>query len=154
MWPSLVYQIPISLEVKIMPVYGDLNYIQLFMILHTWIIPVRLYISCIQTHLSHGLTMMCDVYDIHDWRMFSDKWPTDLLLVTQWLKLPSLFGTWPFWTFHNKSHNIKELVILSHSWSPFLPITCLYGQNTFVLLDSCLFTFYSVHATESTSHWL
>ncbi len=28
-------------------------------------------------------------------------------------------------TFHNKSHSMKALVILSHSWSPFLPLTCL-----------------------------
>ncbi len=34
-----------------------------------------------------------------------------------------------FWTFHIKSHNMKALVILSHSWSPFLPLTCLYGTN-------------------------
>ncbi len=40
------------------------------------------------------------------------------------LKLPSLFTAWLFWTFHNKSHNMKALVILSHSWSQFLPLTC------------------------------
>ncbi len=34
------------------------------------------------------------------------------------LKLPSLFAAWFFWTIHNKSHNMKALVILSHSWSP------------------------------------
>ncbi len=45
------------------------------------------------------------------------------------LKLPSLFTAWLFWTFHTKSHNMKALVILSHSWSPFLPLTCLYGKN-------------------------
>ncbi len=45
------------------------------------------------------------------------------------LKLPSLFAVWLFWTFHNKSHNMTALVILSHSWSPFLPLTCLYGKN-------------------------
>ncbi len=41
------------------------------------------------------------------------------------------FSVWcmNFWTFHNKSHNMKALVILSHSWSPFLPLTCLYGNN-------------------------
>ncbi len=39
------------------------------------------------------------------------------------LKLPSLFGTWCFWTFYNKSHNMTALVILSYSWSPFLPFT-------------------------------
>ncbi len=45
------------------------------------------------------------------------------------LKLPSVFAAWLFWTFHNKSHNMKALVILSHSWSSFLPLTCLYGKN-------------------------
>ncbi len=45
------------------------------------------------------------------------------------LKLPSLVTAWLFWTFRNKSHNMTVLVILSHSWSPFLPLTCLYGQK-------------------------
>ncbi len=31
------------------------------------------------------------------------------------LKLPSLFAVWLFLTFHNKSHNMKELFILSDS---------------------------------------
>ncbi len=30
------------------------------------------------------------------------------------LKLPSLFAATLFWTFHNKLHNMKALVILSH----------------------------------------
>ncbi len=111
------------------------------------------------------------------------------------LKLPSLFAAWHFWTFHTKSHNMKALVILNHSWSPFLPLTCLYGKNellwfwsiclrnnscqityanhmtmttsgqilswpdycktkenvNIMLLDLCVFTFYSVHANESRS---
>ncbi len=46
-----------------------------------------------------------------------------------YLKLPSLFAAWLFWTFHTKSHNMEALVILSHSWSPFLPLTCSYGKN-------------------------
>ncbi len=118
------------------------------------------------------------------------------------LKLPSLFIAWLFWTFHTKANNMKALIILSHSWSPFLSLTCLYGKWGFVglcvafcgiflrkkpsqlthsnhmtmtisgqilsspdyrktkenvnitLLDLCLFTFYSVHANESTWHWL
>ncbi len=37
------------------------------------------------------------------------------------LKLPS----------HNKSHNMKALVILCHSSSTFLPLTCLYGKMNF-----------------------
>ncbi len=49
-------------------------------------------------------------------------------LSAQLLKLPSLFDAWPFWTFHTKSHNMKALVILSNSWSPFLPLTCLYRK--------------------------
>ncbi len=45
------------------------------------------------------------------------------------LKLPSLFATRLFRTYHNKSHTMKALVILSHSWSPFLPLTCLYENK-------------------------
>ncbi len=47
------------------------------------------------------------------------------------LKLPSLFFTWLFWIVHTKSHNMKALVILSHSWSLVLPLTCLYGKINF-----------------------
>ncbi len=47
----------------------------------------------------------------------------------KWLKLPSLFTGSLFETFHNKSHNLKALVILSHSWSPFLLLIFLYGNN-------------------------
>ncbi len=96
---------------------------------------------------------------------------------------------------------MKALVILSHSWSPFLPLPCLYGKNELLwvsvrpsgvfsleknysqithanhmtmitsglvlswpeysktkenvnitLSDLCLYTFYSVHANESTWH--
>ncbi len=61
--------------------------------------------------------------------------------VSQWvlyglmhpLKLPSLLAAWLFWTFHNKSHNMKVLVILSQSWSPFLPLTCSYGKKWTVM---------------------
>ncbi len=53
------------------------------------------------------------------------------------LKLRSLFAALLFRTSHTKSHNMKALAILSHSWSPFLPLTCLYGRNkTFVGLWS------------------
>ncbi len=51
----------------------------------------------------------------------------DQLLDNEVLKLPSLFAAWLIWIFHTKSHNMKALVILSHSWSPFLPPTCLRG---------------------------
>ncbi len=49
--------------------------------------------------------------------------------ISAYLKLPSLFAAWLFWTFHAKSHNMKALIILSHSWSPFLPLTCSYSKN-------------------------
>ncbi len=45
------------------------------------------------------------------------------------LKRPSLLAASIFWTFHTKSHTMKALVILSHWWSPFLPLTSLYGKN-------------------------
>ncbi len=38
---------------------------------------------------------------------------------TAYLKLPSLVTEWPFWTFHNQSHNMKAWGILSHSLSHF-----------------------------------
>ncbi len=77
-------------------------------------------------------------YTLHPTNM---QWFVHILRYTlhltnmQWfihiLKLPSLFAAWLFWTFHNKSHNMKALVILSHSRSPFLPLTSLYGKNVF-----------------------
>ncbi len=45
------------------------------------------------------------------------------------LKLPSLFAAWLYSTFHTKSKNMKALVILYHSWSPFLSLTCLYEEK-------------------------
>ncbi len=42
-----------------------------------------------------------------------------------------MFAAWLFWTFYTKSHNMKAWVILSHSWSPFLPLTCLYEKTNF-----------------------
>ncbi len=117
--------------------------------------------------------------------------------------LPSLFAAWLFWTFHNKSHNMK---VISHSTSFMFTISPTYlfiwKKWTFVglcmafwsiflrkksfqithanhmsmttsgqiwswpdyhktkenvnikLLGLCLFKFYSVHANESTWHWL
>ncbi len=50
------------------------------------------------------------------------------VILLSMLKLYSLLVAWLFWTFHTKSHNMKSLVILSHSWSPFLQRTCLYGK--------------------------
>ncbi len=54
------------------------------------------------------------------------------------LKLPSLFAAWLFWTFHNKSHNMKTLVILRHSWSPFLPLVYIEIMNFYGSLRSLL----------------
>ncbi len=31
--------------------------------------------------------------------------------------------------YHNKSDNMKVLVILNHSWSPYVPLSCLYGKK-------------------------
>ncbi len=59
------------------------------------------------------------------------------------LKLPSLFSAWPFWTFHTKSHDMKALVILNHSWSPFLLLTCLYEKKELLWVSvqpSCVFS--------------
>ncbi len=66
----------------------------------------------------------------------------------QRLKLPSRFTAWHFWTFHNKSCNMKALVILSHSWSPFLPLTCLYGKK-WTFLGLCLAS-WSISATKNS----
>ncbi len=40
------------------------------------------------------------------------SWRNMKTMTTNNLKLPSLFVAWLFWTFHNKSHNMKALVIL------------------------------------------
>ncbi len=39
---------------------------------------------------------------------------TSMLVI---LKLPFLFAAWLFWTFHNKSYNMKALVIHKHQSS-------------------------------------
>ncbi len=66
-----------------------------------------------------------------------------LMCGLSFLKLPSLFAAWPFWTFHTKSHNMKVLVILSHSWSPFLSLTCFYGKKvTFVGLCAAFWSIF------------
>ncbi len=62
------------------------------------------------------------IFTIWEKRPCALRWQTNL-------KLPSLFADCNFLTFHTKSHNMKALVILSHSWSPFLPLTCLYWNN-------------------------
>ncbi len=63
------------------------------------------------------------------------------------LKLSFLFTAWLFWTFHTKSHNMNQLVILSHSWSQFLPLSCLYGNNTF-FIGLCV-AFWSIFARKT-----
>ncbi len=60
-------------------------------------------------------------------------WKSNQTLHWNILNLPSLFTAWLFWTFHTKRHSMKALVILSHSWSSFLPLTSLYRKKwTFV----------------------
>ncbi len=60
------------------------------------------------------------------------------------LKLPFLFAAWLlFFTFHNTLHNMTALVILSHSWSPFLPHTCLYEKRTFVGLSVAFWSIFT-----------
>ncbi len=53
----------------------------------------------------------------------SSRWPglrfCELLNHVFQLKLPSLFTAWLFSPLHFKSHNMKALVILSHSGLPF-----------------------------------
>ncbi len=67
------------------------------------------------------------------WVTVSQCWPSYKSLtfvgVFQQLKLSSLFAAWLFKTFHNKSHNMKALVILSLSWSPFLPLVYMKNLN-------------------------
>ncbi len=65
------------------------------------------------------------------------------------LKLPSLFTAWRFWTVHPKSHNLKTLVILRYSWSPFLPLTCLLGQK-WPFVGLCV-AFWSIFLRENSS---
>ncbi len=58
---------------------------------------------------------------------------TDMHITT--LKLPSLFAAWLFWTFHTKSHTMKALVFLSHSWSPILPL--VYMEKKWNCMGLC-----------------
>ncbi len=71
-------------------------------------------------------TRQCDTCQSCNWQI-KVKWTIPPPIA--FLKLPSLFAAWCFWTFHNISHNMKALVILSHPWSSFLPLTCLHEQN-------------------------
>ncbi len=76
------------------------------------------------------------------WPKICVTWKCLLILYFLYLKLPSLFAAWPFWTFHNKSHYMKALVILSHSWPPFLPLTFLMEQMNFCGSLCCLLEYF------------
>ncbi len=45
----------------------------------------------------------------------------------------------------NKPHNIKVLIILSHSWSPFFLLTYLYEENELLWGSVCPFGVFSQH---------
>ncbi len=45
--------------------------------------------------------------------------------------------------FSNESHNMKAMIILSHSWSPFLLLTYLYGENKLLWGTVCPFGIFS-----------
>ncbi len=74
-------------------------------------------------------------------------------------KLHSLFAAWPFWTYHTKSHNMKALVILSHSWSPFLPLTWKCEHNVvklvfvYILLSKCQWVHLALAIKNLISSW-
>ncbi len=61
----------------------------------------------------------------------------ELLTCGRLLKLPSLFAARFLWTFHNKLHNMKALVILSHHDHHFSHILVFMKKNNFCgsLLD-------------------
>ncbi len=47
---------------------------------------------------------------------------------------------------------MKALVILSHSWSPFLPPTCLYEKNTFVGLFAAFWSILARKKSPQITH--
>ncbi len=58
------------------------------------------------------------VFLFNQWVMsLLDTW---YILYCVYLKLPSMFAAWVFWTFHTKSHNMKALVIHDHHFSHLL----------------------------------
>ncbi len=71
------------------------------------------------------------------------------LIIMRLLRLLSLFVAWFFWTFHNKSHNMKALVILSHSWPSFLRLTCLYEEEKRTFVDPCA-SFWSIFSRKNS----
>ncbi len=50
------------------------------------------------------------------------------------------------------NHNMKALVILSHSWSPFLPLTCLYGKQPFVGICAAFRNIFWRKASDQITH--
>ncbi len=67
--------------------------------------------------------------------MLADMLSTGIHTSVNILKLHShLFAVWLFRTFHNKSHNMKALIILNHSWSPFLPYIFILKKSNLDLL--------------------
>ncbi len=66
--------------------------------------------------------------------------------------LPYRVKAWRFCTFQTKSHNMKALVILRHSWSPFLLLTCLYGKWTFVDLCAAFWSIFLQKYSSQITH--
>ncbi len=64
-------------------------------------------------HLDHGCWRFICITDYSDISADS-HWYILKHIALHWLKLPSLFAARLFWTFHNKLHIMKALVILSH----------------------------------------
>ncbi len=93
--------------------------------------------------LNHNITIQGTIFSLYQLSIQILMYVTSSLLnvtyacgkihwLNRQLNLPFLFAAGPFWTFHNKSDNMKALVILSHSWSQFLLPTCLYGKYELV----------------------
>ncbi len=57
---------------------------------------------------------------------------TCIIGVFLYLKLPSLFAARLFWTFHNKLHNMKTLIILSHHDNNFSHLFVFMKKYPFV----------------------
>ncbi len=73
----------------------------------------------------------------------------DFYLPPYYLKATFSVRCMTFKNFHIRSNNMKVLVILSYSWSPFLPLTCLYGKkSTFVGLCT---SFWSIVLRKNSS---
>ncbi len=79
-------------------------------------------------------------------------WNEPLASTHKKLKLPSLFASWFFWTFHNKSHNMEALVILKYWWSLFLPFTCLYGKELTLWVSLRLFGVFNLEKNLSINN--